>query len=142
MAYQELKFYKVTLLPTVLDSSSVYFVKNDVNGELTIYMTDITGLISYKTNDKSELLAAVNTLISSHPTLMFRNPNPVFTYGTGQNSKNVMRVDYSNGVYKIFEYNPNNSVKKVTNYGLYFTLVKTYNYNVNGTINSVVETVI
>lgn len=141
MAYQELKFYKVNTLPVDPEPSSVYFVKKDVGSELIIHMTDVNGIVYYRTRDQSDIRTTITNLLNSHPYLMFRNPNPIFTYGTGQNSKNAIRIDYSNGVYRTFQYNPNNSVKKMTHYGQYFTIVKDYVYNVNGTVNRVNETV-
>lgn len=141
MPYQELKFYKVTELPLVPESSSVYFVKKDPGNELVIHMTDINGVAYYKTRDQADILTTINNLLNSHPYLMLRNPNPIYTYGTGQNSKSAIRIDYSNGVYRTFEYNSNNSVKKITHFGQYFTIVKDYVYNVNGTVNRINETV-
>jgi hypothetical protein len=141
MADQQLKFYKVVSLPPSLSGSSVYFVKKDTNAELIIYLTNSDGTVAYKTREHSDVLTTVNNLIVTHPYLMSRNPNPIFTYGTGQSNKNVIRIDYSNGVYRTFEYNPNNSVKKMIHYGTYFTITKNYVYNVNGTINSVVEAI-
>jgi hypothetical protein len=141
MALQELKFYKVNTVPVNPEPSSVYFVKNDVNSELTIYMTDANGTVYYKTNNSTDVLTAVTNLINSHPYLMMRNPNPIYTYGSGANSKNAIRIDYSNGVYKTFEYFPNNTVKKISTFGTYFTIVKDFLYNTNGTLNRVNETV-
>jgi hypothetical protein len=141
MAFQELKFYKVTALPAVLGSSCVYFLKKDASAELVIYMTNSAGTISYKTKDQADVITLVNSIIAQNPYLMPRNPNPVYTYGTGGNNKNPVRIDYSNGVYKTLEYNTNNSIKKISYFGPYFTIVKTYVYNTNGTVNRITELV-
>lgn len=141
MALQQLKFYKVTELPLVLSPSSIYFVKKDIGTELIIYMTDSIGLVYYKTRDQIDLVNTVTDIITHHQYLMLRNPNPIYTYGIGALNKSPIRIDYSTGVYKTLEYNNNNSIKKISFFGLYFNIVKTFVYNTNGTLDRITEVV-
>lgn len=52
----KLKFFKVNSLPSVLMRSSLYFIKNDNTGLMSLYLTDTGGTVSYRTHHSSDIL--------------------------------------------------------------------------------------
>lgn len=61
----KLKFFKVNSLPSVLAPSSLYFIKNDNTGLMSLYLTDTGGTISYRTHDSSDILVMLTNYVQS-----------------------------------------------------------------------------
>lgn len=63
--------------------------------------------------------------------------NATFTYSAGI----VQRIDYADGQYKTFTYNPDNTVSKLVWYRITDTLTKDFTYNPDGTVSSIAVTI-
>lgn len=61
----KLKFFKVNSLPSVLTPSSLYFIKNDNTGLMSLYLTDTGGTISYRTHDTTDIIAMLTNYVQS-----------------------------------------------------------------------------
>lgn len=59
----KLKFFKVNTLPSVLTPSALYFIKNDNNGLMSLYLTDTDGTVSYRTHDSSDILGILTNYV-------------------------------------------------------------------------------
>lgn len=130
-------FHKVNELPAVLEPSSAYFVKDSSTGNLVIHITDQVGSIAYSTLDNADVLNIINQFLNTSLRVMLRESNPVFTW---VNDK-ISRIDYSSGSFKLFTYNPNDTLAVVVSTNAFYTITKTFHYNVDGTINSITQVV-
>jgi len=130
-------FHKVLALPSVLEPSSAYFVNNPSTGGLVIYITDSNGSITYRTLNTQDILDTINQFLNTTLRLYTKERNPVFTWTDGR----VTRIDFSSGAYKLLTYNPNDTLNTTSAVNAYFTLTKTFHYNVNGTISHITEVV-
>ena len=132
-----LLFHKVTALPSVLEPSSAYFVNDPSSGGLVIYITDTIGSISYRTLNTQDILDTINQFLNTTLRVYTKERNPVFTWTDGR----VTRIDFSSGAYKLLTYNPNDTLNTTSAVNAFFTLTKTFHYNVNGTMSHITEVV-
>lgn len=130
-------FHKVNSLPAILEPSCAYFVKDSGTGNLTIHITDHVGSLSYSTVDNSDVLNIINQFLNTSLRVMLRESNPVFTWSNDK----ISRIDYSSGSFKLLSYNPNDTLAVVVSTNAFYTITKTFNYNVDGTINSITQIV-
>jgi len=47
---KQLTIYKVDSLPAILNSSSIYFIKDDTSSKLVMHLTDKYGSVIYRTH--------------------------------------------------------------------------------------------
>lgn len=132
-----LLLHKVSALPSVLEPSSTYFVNDPSTGALVIHITDVDGSIAYRTLNNQDILDTINQYLNTTLRVYTRERNPVFTWTDGR----VTRIDYASGAYKVLTYNPNDTLNTTSTVNAFFTLTKTFHYNVNGSISHITETV-
>ncbi len=132
-----IQFFKVDLLPPVLEGSSIYFTKDNTTGYMTLYMTNEAGDVTYRTHTRSDVLNIINDFVENTQRLYIKESNPVMTYTNGR----LSRIDYASGAYKTFIYNPNNSINEVVSVRPQFTLTKTMVYNVDGSLHQITQTI-
>jgi hypothetical protein len=132
-----LRFFKVDVLPTTLESSSIYFTKDNSTGYMTLYMTNDAGTITYRTHTRSDILNIINDFVDYTQRLYIKEHSPIMSYTSGR----LTRIDYASGAYKTFTYNPNNSINEVSSVRPQFTLTKTMVYNVDGSLDRITEVI-
>lgn len=59
-----LKFFKVDALPSVTLPSSLYFIKNDNNGLMSLYLTDTGGSVIYRTHENADIISMISNYVS------------------------------------------------------------------------------
>ena len=130
-----IQFFKVEVLPPVLEGSSIYFTKDNITGYMTLYMTNDIGTVTYRTHTRSDVMNIINDFVENTQKLYIKESNPVMTYTNGR----LSRIDYASGAYKTFTYNPNNTLNQVASVRLQFTLTKTMVYNVDGSLHEITQ---
>jgi hypothetical protein len=111
-------FKEIAALPATLLADSIYVVRRGLGFDL--YVTDSTGLLAFKVNSESDL------------------KSPQFTYNT---ANQVSRIDYANGIFKLFTYSTTGLLQTMTlNLGNSTMLTKTFSYNASNLLTGVVET--
>lgn len=69
----KLKFFKVSTLPSVTLPSSLYFIKNDNSGLMSLYLTDTGGSIAYRTHNNTDIIS----MITNYVTSLIGQPNGI-----------------------------------------------------------------
>ena len=132
-----IRFFKVDVLPPVLEGSSIYFTKDNITGYMTLYMTNDIGTVTYRTHTRSDVINIINDFVENTQRLYIKESSPIMSYTNGR----LSRIDYASGAYKAFTYNPNNSVNQVASVRPQFTLTKTMVYNVDGSLHQITQAI-
>ena len=132
-----IRFFKVDVLPPVLEGSSIYFTKDNITGYMTLYMTNDIGTVTYRTHTRSDVMNIINDFVENTQRLYIKESSPIMSYTNGR----LSRIDYASGAYKTFTYNPNNSVTQVASVRPQFTLTKTMVYNVDGSLHQITQAI-
>lgn len=69
----KIKFFKVNTLPSVTLPSSLYFIRDENTGLLSLYLTDINGSVSYRTHDNADIVS----LIADYVQGLINQPNGI-----------------------------------------------------------------